>query len=135
MVANLKMEQACRRSARCPLLPPNPPHAADIGPISCPAHISERFELPLVRVFSDTQHDRPRTLTCALPRMQDHKVFARHNKWGTFQVPKAFLNTNAPAAVAPKAVRQARCVHACSLPGTPRVAPPTRRLAKLIKVL
>ena len=121
MVANNKMEQARRRSTCCPLLPPNPPHAADIGPISSPAHISERFELPLVRVFSDTQHDRPRTLTCALPRMQDHKVFARHNKWGTFQVPKAFLNTTAPAAVAPKVVRQARRGHACSLPGTTRV--------------
>ena len=43
--------------------------------------------------------------------MQDHKVFARHNTFGTFQVPKEFLNANkkAPAAVAPKkAVRQAR---------------------------
>ena len=48
--------------------------------------------------------------------MQDHKVFAHHDKWGTFQIPKAFLNTNnnAPAAVAPKAVRQAR--GACMLP-------------------
>ena len=56
--------------------------------------------------------------------MQDHKVFAHHDKWGTFQVPKAFLNTNnnAPAAVAPKAVRQASRAHACSLPGTALVA-------------
>ena len=43
---------------------------------------------------------------------QDHTVFARHEKFGMFQVPNEFLNTNkqAPAAVvAPKkAVRQAR---------------------------
>ena len=51
--------------------------------------------------------------------MQDHKVFAHHDKWGTFQVPKAFLNTNsnAPAAVTPKAVRQQACgayvLHPC----------------------
>ena len=47
--------------------------------------------------------------------MQDHKVFAR-NKFGTFEVPKKFLNThqNSPAAVAPKAVRQAR--RACVFP-------------------
>ena len=52
--------------------------------------------------------------------MQDHKVFAHHDKWGTFQVPKAFLNTNnnAPAAVTLKAVRQARRGHACSFPGS-----------------
>merc|ERR1740124_1189005 len=44
---------------------------------------------------------------------QDHKVFAHHDKWGTFQVPKAFLNTNnnAPAAVAPKSVRQVSNTH------------------------
>ena len=32
---------------------------------------------------------------------QDHKVFARHDKLGMFEVPKEFLNTNkqAPAAV------------------------------------
>ena len=35
--------------------------------------------------------------------MQDHKVFAHHEKWGTFQVPEAFLNTNNNAPV-----RQAR---------------------------
>ena len=43
--------------------------------------------------------------------LQGYKVFARHAKFGTFQVPKEFLNTNKkdPAAVAPKkAVRQAR---------------------------
>jgi hypothetical protein len=47
--------------------------------------------------------------------MQDHTVFAR-NTFGTFEVPKEFLNTNknAPAAVAPKAVRQAR--RACVFP-------------------
>ena len=58
--------------------------------------------------------------------MQDHKVFAHHDKWGTFQVPKAFLNSNnnAPAAVAPKAVRQASRAHACSLPGTAHIAQP-----------
>ena len=42
---------------------------------------------------------------------QGHGVFAVHSKFGTFQVPKEFLNTNkkAPAAVAPKqAVRQVR---------------------------
>ena len=41
--------------------------------------------------------------------MQDHKIFAHHDKWGTFQVPNAFLNTNNnyPATVPPKAVRQA----------------------------
>ena len=42
---------------------------------------------------------------------QDHTVFARHEKFGMFQVPNEFLNTNkqAPAAVAPKkSVRQAR---------------------------
>ena len=52
--------------------------------------------------------------------MQDHKVFARHKKFGTFQVPKEFLNTHekAPAAVAPKAVRQARRACMCSLPDT-----------------
>ena len=59
--------------------------------------------------------------------MQDHKVFAHHDKWGTFQVPKAFLNmnNNAPAAVALKAVRQASWAHACSLSlwhGTRRAA-------------
>ena len=39
---------------------------------------------------------------------QDHKVFARHDKLGMFEVPKEFLNTNkqAPAAVK-KVVRQA----------------------------
>ena len=50
--------------------------------------------------------------------MQDHKVFARHKKFGTFQVPKEFLNTNkqASAAVAPKrTVRQARQSFACPL--------------------
>ena len=60
--------------------------------------------------------------------MQDHKVFAHHDKWGTFQVPKAFLNmnSNAPAAVALKAVRQASGAHACSLTpcGTALVAQP-----------
>ena len=42
--------------------------------------------------------------------LQDHKVFAHHAKFGTFEVPKEFLNTNqkAPAAVSLKAVRQAR---------------------------
>jgi hypothetical protein len=48
--------------------------------------------------------------------MQDHTVFAR-NTFGTFEVPKEFLNTNknAPAAVAPKEVlRQAR--RACVFP-------------------
>ena len=39
-----------------------------------------------------------------LSQMQDHRVFAR-NKFGTFEVPKEFLNT---AAVTPKVVRQAR---------------------------
>ena len=59
--------------------------------------------------------------------MQYHNVFAHHDKWGTFQVPKAFLNTNniATAAVAPQAVRQARgkmlYLHASSL-GTAHVA-------------
>ena len=40
--------------------------------------------------------------------LQDHKVFARHDKFGMLEVPKEFLNTNkqAPAAVK-KAVRQA----------------------------
>eukprot|EP00964_Phaeocystis_antarctica_P163560 scaffold139965_cov118-Phaeocystis_antarctica.AAC.2 len=55
--------------------------------------------------------------------MQDHKVFARHNKFGTFQVPKEFLNTHekASAAVAPiKAVRQARWACMCSLLDTLR---------------
>ena len=49
--------------------------------------------------------------------LQGYKVFARHAKFGTFQVPKEFLNTNkkAPAAVAPKAVRQARWACMCSL--------------------
>ena len=58
--------------------------------------------------------------------MQDHKVFAHHDKWGTFQVPKAFLNTNnnAPAAMAPEALRQASGAHACSLPDTAHVAQP-----------
>ena len=39
-----------------------------------------------------------------------------HSKFGTFQVPKEFLNTNkkAPAAVAPKqAVRQVRQASIC----------------------
>ena len=41
--------------------------------------------------------------------MQDQKIFARHDKFGTFQVPKEFLtNQKAPVAVAPnKAVQQA----------------------------
>ena len=58
--------------------------------------------------------------------MQDHKVFARHNKFGTFEVPKEFLNTHekASAAVAPKAVRQARRACMCSLPDTACVARP-----------
>ena len=29
----------------------------------------------------------------AAPQSQDHQVFARHNKFGTFPVPRAFLNT------------------------------------------
>jgi len=53
--------------------------------------------------------------------MQGYKVFAHHDKWGTFQVPKAFLNNtnnNAPAAAAPKPVRQARRArYTCPLPG------------------
>ena len=69
---------------------------------------------------------------------EDHKVFAHHDKWGTFQVPKAFLNmnNNAPAAVAPKAVRQASGAHACSLTpcGTALVAQPAL-LYRLRKVL
>lgn len=58
--------------------------------------------------------------------MQDHKVFVRHNKFGTFQVLKGFLNTHEKdsAAVAPKAVRQARRVCMCSFPDTTRVARP-----------
>ena len=78
--------------------------------------------LPVVTVKKGTAQasccHRPSPLP-RLPRMQeDHKVFAHHDKWGTFQVPKAFLNmnNNAPAAVAPKAVRQASGAHACSLP-------------------
>ena len=51
-----------------------------------------------------------RTLIRASLELQDNKVFTRHEKFGTFEVPKKFLNTNkmAPAAVAPEAVRQAR---------------------------
>eukprot|EP00964_Phaeocystis_antarctica_P133792 scaffold98023_cov84-Phaeocystis_antarctica.AAC.1 len=62
----------------------------------------------------------------ASPSMQDHKVFARHNKFGTFEVPKEFLNTHekASAAAAPKAVRQARRACMCSLPDTACVARP-----------
>ena len=43
-------------------------------------------------------------------KLQDHKVFARHNEFGKLEVPKQFLNTNkkAPAAMVPTAVRQAR---------------------------
>ena len=56
---------------------------------------------------------------------QDHGVFARHSKFGTFQVPKEFLNTNkkAPAAVAPKkAVQQARRAYMCSPCGAISIA-------------
>ena len=58
--------------------------------------------------------------------MQDHKVFARHNKFGTFEVPKEFLNTHEKASVtvAPKAVRQARRACMCSLTDTACVARP-----------
>ena len=60
--------------------------------------------------------------------IQDHKVFARHNKFGTFQVPKEFLNTNqkASAVAAPKAVRQVRLLLHVFPPwhGTTRVALP-----------
>ena len=46
-------------------------------------------------------HPRP-CGTCAYPSStrpppQDHDVFARHNKFGTFQVPKTFLNFNEEA--------------------------------------
>ena len=71
--------------------------------------------------------------------MQDHKVFAHHDKWGTFQVPKAFLlntNNDSQAAVSLKAVRQASGAHACSLTpcGTALVAQPAL-LYRLRKVL
>ena len=58
--------------------------------------------------------------------MQDHKVFARHNKFGTFEVPKEFLNTHekASAAVAPKAVRQACRACMCSHLETTHVVRP-----------
>ena len=65
--------------------------------------------------------------------MQDHKVFAHHDKWGTFLIPKAFLNTNnnASAAVPPKAVRQARGTHACAS----SLAHGTRRAARTARLL
>ena len=55
--------------------------------------------------------------------MQDHKIFARHDKFGTIQVPKEFLtNQKAPVAVAPnKAVQQA-CRASMDVPSLTRHA-------------
>ena len=67
--------------------------------------------------------------------LQGYKVFARHAKFGTFQVPKEFLNTNKgvntnkrdPAAVAPKTmVRHARRARVCPPCDKHRVALTTR---------
>ena len=59
------------------------------------------------------------------PRSQDHQVFARHNKFGTFPVPMDMNNSNTSAAdatpvatkiaakvVAKKAAKQAAVEHA-----------------------
>ena len=58
---------------------------------------------------------------------QDHGVFAQHSKFGTFQVPREFLNTDkkASAAVAPnKAVQQARRACVCPHCGTISIVRP-----------
>ena len=65
--------------------------------------------------------------------LQDHKVFAQHEKFGMFQVPKEFLNTNkkAPAAVAPKEkVHSRRVGHAYPWHDT-RDAARTTRVRKM----
>ena len=67
--------------------------------------------LPHIPLPPETRHDSGNIIY-----PQGHGVFAVHSKFGTFQVPKEFLNTNkkAPAAVAPKqAVRQVRQASIC----------------------
>ena len=101
-----RTEQAHRSRVRNPF--PLPPLPAHIGaPSSNPAHIETyRAPPPTHRSIPEIQHNLLRVSF----QLQDHKVFARHEKFGTFQVPKEFLNTNkqAPAAVALKLVWQAR---------------------------
>ena len=57
----------------------------------------------------DSPDSKPR-----LPRIQEPRVFAC-NKFGTFEVPKEFLNMHQKAAVTPKIARQARavCISIC----------------------
>ena len=60
----------------------------------------------------------PRRHLPAPPPWQDHGVFAQHNKFGTFEVPKTFLNNDKEAAecaaevaekqAAKKAVKQSK---------------------------
>ena len=104
-----RTEQAHRSRVRNPF--PLPPLPAHIGaPSSNPAHI-DTYRAPThtslhLNSIPEIQHNLLRVSF----QLQDHKVFARHEKFGTFQVPKEFLNTNkqAPAAVALKLVWQAR---------------------------
>ena len=112
---NKMTEQTRRRLSPCDPVTNQPaPHAAPYrSHLSSPRPYrnisSSSSHISAFHSISDTQTP---DLDC-VPRMQDRKVLAHHEKWGTFQVPKAFLCTNndSPAAVA--SVRQAR--RACSL--------------------
>ena len=109
---NKKTEQARPSVAFDPVttLAPPYPHLEPPPPAS-----TVHSERPLLHqcISSHLKHNMTGP---ASPSMQDQKVFARHNKFGTFEVPKEFLNTHekASVAVAPKAVQQAR--RACMCP-------------------
>ena len=94
------------------LLPP-PPHAVHTSSMQYRRIPSSHLHISASPPISNTTRLRTRP---ASPSVQDYKVFARHNKFGTFEVPKEFLNTHekASVAVAPKAVQQAR--RACMCP-------------------
>ena len=105
---NKKTEQARPPVACDPVTTLAPPYPHLEPPPASTAH----FERPLLHQCISF-HLKHNMTGPASPSMQDHKVFARHNKFGTFEVPKEFLNTNNNAP-APKVVWQAR--EACMLP-------------------
>ena len=88
-----KAEQALRRRARGAIY--GLPHTLPLPSRLVPLPIPTLFPFPETRLLS----------------YQAHTVFARHSKFGTFEVPTEFFNTSqkAPAAVAPnEAMGQAR---------------------------
>ena len=126
---NKKTEQARPSVAFDPVttLAPPYPHLEPPPPAS-----TVHSERPLLHqcISSHLKHNMTGP---ASPSMQDHEVLARHNKFGTFEVPKEFLNTQktASAAVANKAVGQARRTCVCSLPDTACACVARPRTARL----